>query len=441
MIASIAWSAAGLGVPLLAALAFIPLLLSSIGEARFGAFSLGIALLSFSGLFDLGIGRATTRSISSLLGTNRRQHIMSTIAAARALSVKYGVGGSCLLLAVIWMGTPDLLNYPSDSNEELYFAATIVALLVPVQTISALFRGVCEAHAAFKGISIVRMISGVLLLGLPALVSLVSKDLVSLMLAVAATRLLSLFAYDRLSRLHVYSVTTSFQNRVEDDSSHLPNRDLKPSLVRFGAWATVSNVLNPLMAVSDRFMIGSMISVAAVAAYTIPYDLVIQLLVIPGAITTVLFPRLTAMASSGKVGYERTFLAWMLLVAILMLTVSVATYLLIPLALDTWLSSKVPEGSIYVARILVIGLLPYAIGTMFVALAHAHDRPDVTAKSHILQAPIYFAVAYYAISAFGIHGAAYTWVIRVTADAAILVAWYFGWERRKNLVGSRIAPE
>ena len=34
-----------------------------------------------------------------------------------------------------------------------------------------------------------------------------------------------------------------------------------------GAWITVSNVLSPIMTVADRFLIGSLVSVSAVALY------------------------------------------------------------------------------------------------------------------------------------------------------------------------------
>ena len=50
----------GLGLPLLAAVVTIPVLVSELGDARFGLLTLIWAVVSYFGLFDLGLGRALT---------------------------------------------------------------------------------------------------------------------------------------------------------------------------------------------------------------------------------------------------------------------------------------------------------------------------------------------------------------------------------------------
>ena len=74
-------------------------------------------------------------------------------------------------------------------------------------------------------------------------------------------------------------------------------------LLRFGSWMTVSNVVGLLMVTFDRFIIGAMISLSAVAYYAIPYEVVTRLSLLPVAIVGVLFPAFsTAHATdSGRV--------------------------------------------------------------------------------------------------------------------------------------------
>ena len=60
---------------------------------------------------------------------------------------------------------------------------------------------------------------------------------------------------------------------------------------------TVSNVLGPLMVTFDRFLIGSIISIAAVAYYSIPYEVVTKLWLISSALIGVLFPAFSATNS------------------------------------------------------------------------------------------------------------------------------------------------
>ena len=64
---------------------------------------------------------------------------------------------------------------------------------------------------------------------------------------------------------------------------------VKP-LVRFGGWMTVANVINPIMVQMDRFLIGALLSTAAVAYYTTPYELVTKYWFLSNSVLAVIFP-------------------------------------------------------------------------------------------------------------------------------------------------------
>ena len=53
---------------------------------------------------------------------------------------------------------------------------------------------------------------------------------------------------------------------------------------------TVSNIVSPLMVTLDRFLIGALVSVTAVAYYATPYEVITKLSLIPGALMGVMFP-------------------------------------------------------------------------------------------------------------------------------------------------------
>src|SRR5207247_1896094 len=61
-------------------------------------------------------------------------------------------------------------------------------------------------------------------------------------------------------------------------------------LFRMGGWMTVSNAVSPLMSHLDRFVIGAFLSMAAVAYYVTPFELVTKLLFIPTAVIGAFFP-------------------------------------------------------------------------------------------------------------------------------------------------------
>src|SRR6185312_13460245 len=74
---------------------------------------------------------------------------------------------------------------------------------------------------------------------------------------------------------------------------------VKPLFI-FGGWMTVSNVLGPLMVTFDRFLIGSIISIAGVAYYSIPYEVVTKLWLISSALIGVLFPAFSATSHTDR---------------------------------------------------------------------------------------------------------------------------------------------
>ena len=73
-----AWNFASPIIPLFFALFCIPQIIEIAGSERFGILMLAWALIGYAGLFDFGLGRALTKTVSEQLATNHNQ-ISNTI--------------------------------------------------------------------------------------------------------------------------------------------------------------------------------------------------------------------------------------------------------------------------------------------------------------------------------------------------------------------------
>lgn len=71
--------------------------------------------------------------------------------------------------------------------------------------------------------------------------------------------------------------------------SHLAAGPLFGPLLSFGGWITLTSVISPLMVTFDRFVVGTLTGISAVAYYATPYEVLSRLLNIHAALAGVLF--------------------------------------------------------------------------------------------------------------------------------------------------------
>lgn len=183
---------------------------------------------------------------------------------------------------------------------------------------------------------------------------------------------------------------------------------------------TVTNIVSPLMAYLDRFLIGTLVSVTSVAYYATPYEVVSNLGLIPAALVGVLFPAFAAtfVQDSNRTelflrrGIKYTFLA------LFPLTLLIVTFA--PDGLKLWLGDEFAKNSTGVLQWLAIGRFINGLAQIPFALIQSIGYPDLTAKLHLVELPFYLLMAWWLISTHGIEGAAIAWVARVAVDTLVL---------------------
>jgi len=174
-----------------------------------------------------------------------------------------------------------------------------------------------------------------------------------------------------------------------------------------------------LMIYADRFAIGGLLSMAAVAYYVAPFEIVSRLSVVPTAVMGVLFPAysqlLAADSTDVAVVYRRTLVAIGFLLAP---PVLVIVFFSRPL-MTLWLGAEVAGHSAAVASILAVAALAHGLLQPSFQLLQAAGRPDVPALFQLLEAPIYIGYLVLLTVQLGIVGAALAWLIRVTISLVV----------------------
>jgi O-antigen/teichoic acid export membrane protein len=81
----------GLGIPLVVAVFTIPVLIDALGTAGFGVLTLIWAVVSYFGLFDLGLGRTLTLQLALALSRGEDERVGPMVATALAVMAGLGI--------------------------------------------------------------------------------------------------------------------------------------------------------------------------------------------------------------------------------------------------------------------------------------------------------------------------------------------------------------
>lgn len=396
--------------PIVVALVALPVLTRQLGTERLGLLALAWAWLGYAALLDFGLGRALTRLVAAAdAGDVPTVPIGAYVTTAHVtLTLVGGVVGLLGAIIAPWY-VSQVLHVSTTLQRDAVTSAIIFALAVPLITGASVPRAVLEARQQFRAVNLVRLPVSVATFAVPLLLIPVTASLTAIALTLAAVRAWAWWRYTRLAR-----AIMPVGPRDAPARAHLP------ALLRAGAWMTVSNVLSPLMTVADRFLIGSLISVSAVALYAVPWEAVTKLWIVPGALTMVLFPTMSRAATVDPRELTPLHSAGVRLMLLIVIPVCALACLLAPTLLQIAGGRQYTGDSVDVLRILAVGVAANCVATIPFTLLQATGRARWTASLHLIEVVPFVVLLWFAVTRWGIIGAASAWTTRVVIDAALM---------------------
>ena len=397
------WNLLSQVAPLAVAVMTIPVLIRGLGTDRFGVLTLVWMVLGYFSLFDLGLGRALTKLVAERLGLGLEGDIPDLVWTALGLMTALGLAGAALVILIVPWLVRGVLQIPGPLQRESLVAFYLLAASLPFLIITAGLRGVMEAYQRVGLINLVNVCVRLFMLVGPLLVLPFARGLGPVVAILVVMRLASWAIHLRLCLGAVPGLRRGVAVRS----------DLVRPLLSFCGWLTLTNIVVPIMVQMDRFFIGALVSTAAVAYYTTPFELVIKGWCIPGAVLGAVFP---AFATSFACDRGRTALIFgksLTSIFILMFPITLALVALAPEGLALWLGPDFARQGTAVLRWLAIGVFVGALQHVPSSLMQGVGRPDLVAKLHLLELPLYLLAAWHLIVRRGIEGAALAWTGRM----------------------------
>ncbi len=396
---------AGAALPAVVSLAIVPAFLAAVGQVRYGVLAIVWMLLGYFSILDLGFGQATSNRVATLKDAPREQ-VRRVFWTALTLNAAIGLLGSAILL---WLGDMllgSVFRIPPGIRPEALGSVPWLALGVPIVTTATVLSGTLEGEERFGTLNILG-VSGTLVMQIapllwawghgPALSGLVAVTIVTRLLGNVAT-LLACFSVVGFGA---------------------PRLDLNQvgGLFRFGGWVSISAVMNAILQSADRFVIGIVNGMVAVTNYTIPFNLVNRLIVLPASLGRSLFPRFAKISreSADALLAEATTS-----VAAVMTPVAIAGLFVVREFLTLWVGPAQAAASAPVADLIFLGLWMNGLAHVSSFFHLGRGRPDIPAKFHMMEGIPFVVALVLGTRVWGITGAALAWTLRVSADALLL---------------------
>lgn len=402
----------GQGVPLIVAFYCIPQLVAVLGVERFGFLTLIWVVVGYLSIFDLGLGQALTKLVAEQIGRGEHENIPQIVWTALWLMCGLGIVALLVTETAIPYLVGSVFELPHAFKDEAGSALSIAVLSLPFVMLSTAATGVLEAHQRFDLTNRARILLGIFTFAAPLLVArYFSSDLAAIAAILLCGRFLFLcgtmwFCFKAVPPLrHIRTIQGAL---------------LKP-LFSFGGWMTLSNLIGPMMVYLDRFVIGALISMSAVAYYVTPYEAVTKLWILPGALIGALFPAFAVNLVRHAETAVNQFRHAMDGIFLVMLPVTILVMVYAHEGLAFWLGHDFAEHTAGVLQILALGVFINSFGRVPFVFIQAAGRPDIPARLYLLELPLYLFSLWYMLGRWGVEGAAIAWVTRIILDNTVLL--------------------
>ncbi len=422
----------GQSVPLIVGIITIPFIVQGLGTEKFGLLSLVWVVLGYFTIFDLGLGRATTKYIAEALGKEQTRDISKILWTAVTVQVVLGIIGTVVVAFCTPLLTEHVLNISTPLQAEARATFYVLSLSVPVVLITSSFSGLLQAAQRFDLVNAVKIPSSVLTFLFPLAGLILNFKLPGIVILILVGRVIALVAFV------VLSLCVEPQAKRYSSSFSLFKR-----LLTFGGWVTITNIVGPILQYLDRFLIGAILTVGVLAYYTAPFDVISRLWIIPLSLVMTIFPAFSTLGLTRIKKLRFFFIRATKYIFLLVTPIILVLILFAHEILSVWLGNDFARNSTLIFRILSLGVLISSLTHLALALFQGIGRPEITAKIQLLLLPVSVLLTFFLIYKIGILGAAISWTICRTGG--VLMSWRVAWKiirlDRATLIKNGIVAE
>lgn len=390
----------------------LPIIVKHLGAEQFGLLAIVWAVIGYFSLMDFGISRANTKLISELRSMGDRAFEHEVIWSSIVLSVGIGILSGILIFLFSGIVIEKFASLPSSQVGTAQIVFRWTSIGVPFIVIYGTLKGFQIAVNRFDQVNLYQLVTALFQWVGSVLAVKNGGGVVGIIVVTISSRIICTVVV----MVSMHWIFSDFYSYVQWGSRRAYVR-----LLSFGGWVFISQVISPLYLYVDRFILGLLLSLSAVAYYTVPQEALSRLLILTLSLTVVLFPKMSAYSVDGRSAKNVQQLYTFSLktigiigIPLLFLFLSFAASLI-----SVWLGPELEGKTLMIFKILAVGVFFNSLAQIPNTLLQAFGRPDVPAKFHVIEFPMILVMNIILIPMIGVAGAAVSWTIRVTIDSVL----------------------
>ena len=402
------------------AFAALPFIIRGLGADGFGLLTLLWAFVGYFSVVDFGAGQAALRFLSIGAARHDIDHVVQTIAVTVLVSLTVGLASGAIVLGVSFTDVGGVFGTGAASSLDMASGLRLLAIALPAQVLQVSLKSVPMAFNKFGFNAVLQLLSATVQWGGGALIATLGGGFMGVLLLTVISRYVSVFGYIA-SVLWLVPEIRHGRRRVTREA-------LRP-FVSFSGWAMVPQLLGPMLTFVERFIVGSVLSLAWVSYFSVPADTVSRFLVFPLSLGAAASPVFSSnwTDATGREKVKRVYGRSTKLVLLGILPLSLVLGIFARGIFSAWLGPDFAERSSLPLLIMAGGMVFNVLAQIPASFLPAVGRPDLPAKLALVQVPLYCGALVFCTAQWGIVGTAAAWAVKVSTEM-----WALGWLVRRT---------
>ena len=390
------WNLSGSAVPMVVALATVPLLIGALGVEGFGIVTLVGSVIGYFGVLDINLSAGSIKYLAEHHAADDRERFAETFWFG---CMFYGLLGLLGATAIYFAADGPITRFFDVSEgmrEATVTAFQIAALGFAVTQTQNYLLVVPQALQRYDRSAQSEAFFGIVVNLASVAAALSGAGVVGVIIARVAV--------SGLNVLYLVWLIRRFDLQL---APRWPRKDVRAALTSFSAYAYLSKIASTLHQHADKLIVGAIGGPVALTFYTVPVTLAGRILGLTYRLSSVIYPRASALAGAGRISELRpVYLGVMRYVTYL----NLAALGIIVLAGDEFLRHWVGEEFVRqgypVLVLMTTALLADSLTNIPSLVNDALGHPRVTGRFALANGLCGVAMVYLGTTLGGIVGAA-----------------------------------